>query len=318
MLDALNGALLDEAYIRTAINSGVHTIHVTINNFGSISPYPDLKNSLLALARLRQRIDSLDNAYLVCGAGDLTPRPGQLGVILGYQNMPGVGRDIELLALFRQMEVLVIQISHNSRNEYADGCSEDTNAGLSALGRKAVTLLNELHIAIDLSHTGDASSVEVLQQSVQPCAITHANAYAIAQNVRNKSDSVLDALAKNGGVIGICYLPPIVHTQRQPATVDDVIRHIDHIAQRIGPQHIGIGSDFIDGQPSERYAEFMRQPEVYGVWPWRFAVADLDAQNRLFDELLRRGYSDSDVKGIAGDNFRNLFAKIWSGKQKDD
>lgn len=316
VLDALNGAFLDEGYVAQAIASGVRTVHVTVNNFGRIMPNPSLRESLTTLTALRRRIRSLKQTYIVRNAADLEGRPGKLGVVLGYQNMPGIGRDTDLLDLFRDLDVLVIQIGHNFRNYYADGCSEPANAPLSAMGVKAIKLMNELGIAIDLSHTGEASSIDALERSSQPVAITHANAYALAPNARNKSDAVLSALAANGGVIGICYLPPIVHVERQPATVEDVIAHIDYIAEKIGPQHIGIGSDFIDGQPPERYEEFMRQPEVYGTWPWRFAITDLAAQTRLFEELLRRGYSEDDVKGIAGNNFRRLFSNVWSARRE--
>ena len=313
VFDALNGSLLDDGYVARAVAAGLRTVHVTVNNFGRIMPNPSLRESLAALARLRRQIASLDEAYLVRNAADLEGRPGKLGVVLGYQNMPGIGRDLEMLDLFRDLDVLIVQISHNFRNLYADGCSEPANAPLSAAGVKAVKLMNDLGIAIDLSHTGDASSIDVMERSAHPVAITHANAYARAPNARNKSDAVLSALAANGGVIGICYLPPIVHVERQPATVDDVIAHIDYVAEKIGPRHIGIGSDFIEGQPPERYEEFMRQPEVYGTWPWRFAINDLPAQTRLFEELLRRGYSEEDVEGIAGGNFRRILSTVWSG-----
>lgn len=316
VFDALNGALLNDEYVARAVAEGVRTVHVTVNNFGSIMPNPSLRQSLTALAAIRRRIGLLRQAYLVRNASDLEGRPGELGVVLGYQNMPGIGRDLDMLDLFRDLDVLIVQISHNFRNFYADGCSEPANAPLSATGVKAVKLMNDLGIAIDLSHTGEASSIDVLECSSQPVAITHANAYAIAPNARNKSDPVLSALAKNDGVIGISYLPPIVHVERQPATVDDVIAHIDYVAEKVGPRHIGIGSDFIEGQPSERYEEFMRQPEVYGTWPWRFAITDLSAQNRLFEELLKRGYSEDDVAGIAGGNFRRLLSNVWSARRE--
>ncbi len=316
VFDALNGALLNDDYVARAVAEGIRTVHVTVNNFGTIMPNPSLRQSLVALAALRRTIASLKQAYIVRNAADLEGRPGKLGVVLGYQNMPGIGRDVDMLDLFRDLDVLIIQISHNFRNFYADGCSEPANAPLSAMGIRAVKLMNDLGIAIDLSHTGEASSIDVLERSSQPVTITHANAYAVAPNARNKTDPVLSALARNGGVIGICYLPPIVHVERQPATVDDVIAHIDYVAEKIGPKHIGIGSDFIEGQPAERYEEFMRQPEVYGTWPWRFAITDLPAQNRLFEELLKRGYSDDDVAGIAGGNFRRLLSTVWSARRE--
>ena len=313
VVDGLNGALLTPAYVEKSLGAGVAAVHVTINNFGTINPTPSLRQSLNAYAALRASLDKLTEIKIILTKTDLAAAKAsnKLGVILGYQNMPGVEKDLGLLRVFHELGVRVIQLSHNWRNLYADGCSEPTNGGLSVVGRRAIEALNDAGISIDLSHTGEASSIETMQRSRHPVAITHANVFSIVQNDRNKTDAVLDALAANGGVIGISYLPPIVHAERQPATVDDVVAHIDYVAQRIGTKHVGLGSDFIEGQPDERYEVFMRQPAVYGVWPWRYAIADVKAQQALLNDLVRRGYSEADVQGIAGDNLTRVFGEAW-------
>jgi membrane dipeptidase len=315
VFDGLNGSLLTQDYVQRCLASGVWGIHVTINNFGTIQPYPTLESALDSLAKLRRELDGLDEIIIVRTFQDIETarQTKKLAVLLGYQNMPGVGNNLALLDIFQLLGVRVIQLSHNARGLQADGCSESNDSGLSASGRAAIAELNRLGIIIDLSHVGDRSTVEALELSSLPCAATHANAWGVTRNKRNKSDAALDALKANGGIIGVCYLPPLVaRSAAAHPTMDDVIAHMDYIAARIGVEHLGIGSDFIDGQPPERYQEFLRNPEIYGQWPWRFPVGNLSSQQMLFNELLKRGYSEEDVRKIAGENFIRIFqASMW-------
>src|SRR5690606_24727047 len=193
---------------------------------------------------------------------------GKLGIVMGYQNVPGVERDLGLLALYHELGVRVVQVAHNIRNLYGDGCAEQANAGLSGLGQDLVLALNDLGIVIDLSHVGEQSALDILDVSRQPVSVTHANCYTLCPNARNKTDRVLDSLKANGGVLGITYLPPLVllPEQRRPESAD-VVAHIDYAVKRMGIEHVGLGSDFITDQPSERSQERMRKPEVYGTWP---------------------------------------------------
>jgi membrane dipeptidase len=288
-------------------------VHITLNNYRGINPVPDLRHSLRELAAYRAHLRTLAAVTHLVETFDDFERAasaGKLAVVLGYQNVPGVERDLGLMALFRDLGVRCIQIAHNIRNLYGDGCAEPANAGLSTLGRDMVATLNELRIVIDLSHVGDRTGLDVIEASVQPVAVTHANAYAMCPNARNKSDALLDALAANDGVLGITYLPPLVRMPGQTPTANDVVDHIEYAVRRIGAGHVGIGSDFITDQPPERYQEFMKKPEVYGTWPWRYPVDSLDAQQQLLASLETIGLSRPQIEGIARDNFMRLFRAV--------
>jgi membrane dipeptidase len=312
VFDGLNGARITADYVAKALAHGVTAIHVTINNFSTIRPYATLAEALGELAGIRKHYASLgDVTQIIERADDFdkAEKAGKLGVVLGYQNVPGIGEDLRMLEAFYDLGVRCIQISHNKGGLYAGGCADENDGGLTPLGRELIAELNRLSIVIDVSHTGDRSSVEAIQASTAPVCATHANAFAVCQNVRNKSDAVLDALKANGGVIGLCYLTPLVRMGGEKPTRADLIAHLKHIRDRIGIEHIGIGSDFIEGQPPERYQEFLRHPEVYGTWPWRFPVEDLADQQAFLASLRDEGLSDSDIQGVAGDNLLRAFKK---------
>lgn len=316
IFDLLNGSRLTAQYAESCLAHGVEAIHITLNNFQGINPVPDLRHSLNQLANYRAHLRTLGGLVrMVETFADFerARAENKLAVVMGYQNVPGVERDLDLLRLFHDAGVRVIQIAHNIRNLYGDGCAEPADAGLSSLGRELVAVLNELGIVIDLSHVGDRSGVEATKLSKQPVAVTHANAYTVCPNMRNKSDALLDALKDNGGVIGLTFLPPLVRMPKEgPPSAKDVIAHFDYCCQRIGFEHVGIGSDFITDQPAERYQEFLRKPEVYGTWPWRFPVDNLQQQQDLLESLLAQNLTRTQVEGIAQGNFMRLFKAVLS------
>lgn len=315
IFDLLNGSRLTEEYAQDCLAHGVEAIHITLNNYRGINPVPDLRQSLNELAAYRAHLRSLgDVVHLVERFADfeLARAKHKLAVVMGYQNVPGLERDLGLLAVFHEAGVRVVQVAHNIRNLYGDGCAEPANSGLSLLGRELVAALNDFGMVIDLSHVGDQTGLDVLALSKQPVAVTHSNTFTVCPNVRNKSDALLDALKANGGVLGVTYLPPLVRIPGETPAAADVVAHIVHAARRMGPAHVGIGSDFITGQPAERYQEFMRKPEVYGTWPWRFPVDSLAQQQHLLESLLPAGFSAAEVQGFARDNFMRVFRVVIS------
>jgi len=310
VFDGLNGSRITRDYVANALAHGVSVIHVTVNNFSTIRPYATLAEALGELAAIRAHYASLaDVTHIIQRASDFdaAQKAGRLGVVLGYQNVPGIGEDLRMLEIFRDLGVRCIQISHNKGGLYAGGCADAQDGGLTPLGRELIAELNRLGIMIDVSHTGDRSSVEAIEASKAPVCATHANVFPVCRNVRNKSDAVLDALKANGGVIGLCYLTPLVRMGGEKPTHADLIAHLTHARDRVGIAHIGIGSDFIEGQPADRYQEFLRNPDVYGTWPWRFPVEDLADQQRFLGSLKAIGLSDSDISAIAGGNFLRAF-----------
>lgn len=313
VFDLLNGSRITEPYVEQCLAQGVAAMHITINNFSAVNPLPTLRDSLKELAACRAHYASLGRVARVVERFpdfDKAAAEGKLAVVFGYQNVPGVQRDLKMLEVFRDLGVRVIQIAHNVRNLYGDGCVEPADAGLSSLGRELVAEMNRLGIVIDLSHAGDRTGRDAIELSKHPVTATHANAYSVCNNVRNKRDETLDALKKNGGVIGVCYLTPLVRMDGIKPGHADMAAHIDYVRKRIGIAHVGIGSDFITDQPAERYREFLSKPEVYGVWPWRFPVTDPADQQRFLSSLGDIGLSEQEIRAVARDNFMRVFEQV--------
>ena len=161
-------------------------------------------------------------------------KDGTLGLILGFQNTEMLERDLGRLDTFRQLGVLIIQLTYNTRNLIGDGCLEPGDAGISEFGRQAVARMNALGIAVDLSHCGTRTTATAIAASTKPPLITHSGCREVYRHPRSKEDRELKAMADKGGVLGI-YLMPFLGGAEGPkkASTGDG-RHPPHRARHQG------------------------------------------------------------------------------------
>lgn len=227
--------------------------------------------------------------YPVLTGADVAPRPGSVGGLLSIEGMHCLGESLELLEVLHELGVRSGMLTWNDRNALADGATrQDSGSGLSAAGRAFVQKMRQLHWVIDCSHLGDTSFWSLLEATDGPVIASHSNARAVRTHVRNLTDEQIQALAARGGVIGMNFAGMFL-VEKPPAAIADVVQHIRHIADLVGPAHVGIGSDY-DGIP-----EAPKGLETVAALP------------RLQDALSAE-YSDAVVQGIMGDNFRRVLS----------
>jgi membrane dipeptidase len=244
---------------------------------------------------------------------------GKVAVVLGWQNASPIENDLDRLALFHALGVRIIQITYNERNLLGNGCYERTDEGLSNFGVDAVKEMNRLGILIDLSHVGDRTTLDAIELSETPVACTHANARSFFDHVRNKTDDALKLVAERGGVIGANAFPPFLRKGFQ-STLADYVDAIDDLVERVGIDHVGIGTDYTQDQPSafidwifSQQGTRVRQREVDYPDPL-LHPAGMETPDKLSNvatELHNRGYTDADVAGILGGNWLRLFRQVW-------
>jgi membrane dipeptidase len=252
-------------------------------------------------------------------------RLGRLGLILHFQNSTQLGIQTALVDGFAAAGLRVVQLAYNIRNWAADGCVEETDAGLSRFGRKLVKALSAAHIAVDGSHTGRRSTLDAMELVEAPFIFSHSGCKSVFDHPRNLDDDQLAACAATGGVVGIVGLPSFITSDR-PARIDHLIDHIAYAADRIGPEHVGIGLDFFEGSSAYPIGdELLQMLSVEAdddlFWPpgsveegLEPAVEGLESPREtrnLATALLRRGVSESEVHGIMGMNFCRALGKAW-------
>jgi membrane dipeptidase len=294
--------------------SGLTAVHASLSN-------RNLEVALRDLAAWQGRFDRWpDRLTKIVRGGQITEAKasGRLGVLLGFQNATIVESDVRNLDVLHAAGTRCIQLTYNARNLLGDGCTERTNAGLSDFGVAVVERMNELGIAVDLSHCGEATSRDGIAVSRRPPAFTHTMCKAVYDHVRAKSDELLKAVADKGGVTGIATLGYFIGPTAD-TSFDDYLRHVDHAVKVAGIDHVGLASDYsIRGIEATHTRESWYVPRltsfkpVYNVrWPpW---IAELDPPERfrtIAHGLAKRGYTSSQIEKILGGNWIRYFTEV--------
>ena len=249
---------------------------------------------------------------------------GKTGIILSFQNASPIENELDRLGLFLALGVRVIQLTYHETNLLGSGCWERTDGGLSNFGVDAVREMNRLGIVIDLSHVGPKTTMDAIEMSEQPVAITHANARSFCGHPRNKEEDALKLLAEKGGVVGATsfanFLP-----KGFDSTVEDFVDAIDDMVERVGIDHVAIGTDSTHDQPLEFWHYIGSQqgtkfPSTFadGSVPYTelsFQPKGIDSPAEfpnLAEALVNRGYSAEDITKLLGGNWMNLFERVWN------
>lgn len=254
---------------------------------------------------------------------DVAKRTGRLGIYLHLQGTDPIEDNLDLIYLYKALGVGVVQLSYNVRNRVGDGCEEPENAGLSRFGAKLVDRLNQAKVIVDCSHTGVRTSLDAIERSRAPVILSHSNVASVHASPRNVSNELLDAIAKSGGVIGTVGFPGMVSSSARPS-LEQFIAHIDAIVQRVGIDHVGLGLDYYAGQhgvaSDEAAIRGYNAAVRSGVWttayppPPHYYPAGIETPRSLPNltrGLLDRGYAETDVRKVLGENWVRVMRAVW-------
>jgi membrane dipeptidase len=270
---------------------------------------------------LREREDLL----LVTRAShvEVAKRSGRLGIYFHIQGTDPIEDNLDLVDLYKRLGVGIIQITYNTKNRVGDGCEEPTDSGLSRFGAKLIERLNAARVIVDCSHTGLRTSLGAIERSSAPVVLSHSNVAAMQPSARNVADELIVAIAGSGGVIGVCGFPPMVAAKQAPS-LDEFVGHIDALVERVGIDHVGLGIDYYAGQAglaSDEEALRMYEEAVRsGIWgqaypppPHRYpaGIETPRTLSVLTARLLERGYGETDVRKILGENWLRVMGTVW-------
>lgn len=237
---------------------------------------------------------------------------GKIPAILALEGAEGLGNDIELFQLFYRLGMRIIGLTWNHRNVFADGTGEqDTGGGLTKLGFAAVKEMNRLGIVIDVSHINEACFFDVLRTTSQTVIASHSNAKGVYDHPRNLSDEQIRALADNGGVMGLLIHPGLIDPERP--TIERCVDHLAYVTDLVGADHVGIGSDFVEGILTETEDDSLSREAMIDINVLNAVISGLariDELPALTEEMVRRGFSGEEIKKILGANFMRVFQMV--------
>jgi len=243
---------------------------------------------------------------------------GKVGIILGFQNTAPVGNDLANVQRFHDLGVRVMQLTYNNRNLSGCGCMVGDDTGLTDFGRSLIKAMNEAGVLIDLSHVGARTAADALTHSARPPAYTHCCPAALLDHPRNKSDDQLRAMADAGGFIGVATYPPFLPTG-EDTTLDDGVAAMEHVIDVAGEAAVGIGTDFTQGQDAAFFDWLCREggtgermfERKWPVSPMPRDMASLADYPNLTRAMLRRGWKESRIRAVLGENWVRFLAEAW-------
>jgi microsomal dipeptidase-like Zn-dependent dipeptidase len=319
IIDGLQYVNWTRALFEEAKAGGVNAIHVTITywentaealaNIAQWDKWFDEFSDLIAPVRVAQDILDAKSA-------------GKIGIIFGFQNCSPIEDDLKKVQLMHENGIRIMQLSYNNQSLLATGCYEDSDSGVTRFGREVIKEMNRVGMVIDMSHSAEFSTLQAIELSQRPIAITHANPTFFHDALRNKSDTVLKELGASGGMLGVS-LYPFHLKDGSDCTLKDFCDMIYQVAEVVGIDQIGIGSDLCQNWGYDTL-EWMRS----GKWTSKPDFGEGSAANASWPEqpswfsssrdfiniasaLPNSGFSGREVEKIMGLNWLNFYASSF-------
>ena len=306
---------LSEADAQMFLNCGITGFHNSVG-VGGATAYEEALQFIAAWSGFAGR--NSDVFSLVGRAEDLDHAKARrkVAVIMGLQNAdqfrtPGDVKD------FYDVGLRCAQLTYNTQNLIGSGSTERVDGGVTDYGAKIIEAMNDVGMLIDVSHSGDKTTLDAIEISPKPIAITHSNCRALNNHPRLKTDEAIKKLASKGGVMGITGVRMFVK-DKEPTTIEDIVDHIDHVVKLVGIDHVGIGSDSdlmgYDHMPKDQYEKLKAAYKASYAFRDKIDTDGFNHPQKVYDltaALLKRGYGADNIQAVLGGNFRRLLGSTW-------
>ena len=316
-IDGLQYANWSPKIFAQMAEGSVHAVHVTI------AYHENFREMVLQVERWNRYFEQHSDRLMMGRTAadiDTARATGRTAVFFGFQNPSPIEDDIGLVEICHSLGARFMQLTYNNQSLLATGCYEDEDPGVTRMGRQVIAEMNRVGLVVDMSHSAERSTLEAIDISRRPIAITHANPAWWHPARRNKSDEVLRALTERGGMLGFSVYP---HHLRDGSacSLQSFCEMIAESADRYGAENLGIGTDLCQDQP-DSVVEWMR----VGRWSKEIDYGEGTADNAGFppmpgwfednrhfgnieNGLRNAGLSEEDVAGIMGGNWYRFFAE---------
>jgi len=327
IIDALQYSNWSEQTFRQMNEAGLAAVHVTI------CYHEDFRETVENVIAWNRRFEQFPDLITPGHSAEDVRKAhveGKTAILFGFQNCSPIEDDIGLVEICHQLGARFMQLSYNNQSLLATGCYEDEDPGITRMGRQVIREMNRVGLVIDMSHSATRSTLEAIEISERPIAITHANPAFWHPALRNKPDDVLKALAASGGMLGFSLYPHHLDG-KSDCRLENFCAMIARTAELMGVDHIGFGSDLCQNQP-DSVVEWMRNgtwtrdkdfgegtAKAAGFPPQPDWFQDSTGFSNIVQGLRDVGFSEEDVAKIAGQNwltfFENSFGPLEQQRQ---
>ena len=272
-----------------------------------------VEQHLRVLASMRQWLAANARDYRLIESVDDIERAranGQLAVGFDIEGANAVGDQLSLLGLYRDLGVRWMLLAYNRNNRAGGGCQDD-DPGLTDFGRRMLHEMARVGIVACCSHTGYRTAREAIDESPKPVIFSHSNARALVDHPRNIPDDLVKACAARGGVVGVNGIG--IFLGDNDASVANVARHVLHLLDLVGSEHVGLGLDYIF-DASDLASEIAANPDKFPPhlgYSADIAMTPPEQLPDLAEELSRRGVDDASLAQVFGGNWMRIAREVW-------
>lgn len=323
LIDGLQYCNWSEKIFRQLREGGVDAVHVTIvyhENFRETVANIERWN------RWFERFPELIFQGHTASDIDVAKATGRTAIFFGSQNPSCIEDDIGLVEVLHSLGLRFMQLTYNNQSLLATGCYEAEDIGLTRMGREVVAEMNRVGMVVDMSHSGERSTLAAVEHSTRPIAVTHANPADWHPALRNKSAAVISALAQTGGMLGFSLYPHHLKGGSN-CQLEDFCAMIARTAEKYGTHFLGIGTDLCQDQP-DSVVEWMR----VGRWTKKidYGEGSKDASGfpampgwfndsrdfgNIANGLAKVGFNEAEVAALMGGNWQRFFASSFSASE---
>jgi membrane dipeptidase len=288
--------------------AGVSAVMLNVG-FGDMG----IEEHVRTLASLRGWIKARPGEYLLLRTADDVERAnatGRLAVGFDIEGANAVADQPSLVSLYYDLGVRWMLLAYNTNNRVGGGC-QDEDKGLTPFGREVIAEMERVGMQVCCSHTGHRTVRDVFEVATRPVIFSHSNPSAVYPHPRNIPDDLIRACAATGGVVGINGIGSFLG--KNDNSSETFARHVDHVAQLVGPQHVALGLDYVfDSQELDDYLSKMAHtfPAALGYEKGLRMVAP-EQLEAIVLALQRLGYGDADLRAVLGGNLMRLARTVW-------
>ena len=315
LIDNLQYAKWSEKIFRQMQEGGVTAVHVTI------AYHETFRETVANVETWNRWFERFPELIFHGRTGDDVRRAkteGRTAIFFGFQNPSPIEDDIGLVEIWHSLGARFMQLTYNNQSLLATGCYEAEDQGVTRMGRQVIREMNRVGLVVDMSHSAERSTLEAIEISERPIAISHSNPAFWHPARRNKSNEVLRALGQAGGMLGFSIYPHHLK-DKSDCTLASFCEMIARTADLMGVNNIGLGSDLCQDQP-DSVVEWMRmgrwsKQKDYGEGSANDAgfppMPEWFKDNRHFGNiatgLLEYGFSEADTAGVMGENWLRFY-----------
>lgn len=305
--------VIETDYYPRFVEGGVDVIVAALFIDSGFLPEMGLRKALSQISALYEEVKESPDKLMICFNGEdmnIAKQNNKIGFLLSIEGAEPIGIDLSLLRVFYELGVRNLGLVWSRRNAVGDGSffqptKEGKKGGISSFGVKVIAEAERLGMTIDVSHLNDEGFWDVIDIATKPVIASHSNARALCSTMRNLTDEQIKAIASTNGVIGINVASMLVGDDDESSTLEQLMNHIDHLVKLAGIEHVGLGLDLCE--------DFMKyvSPDDLANMPRRpfDVVSGHQSIPLLVEGLMKRGYSEAELKALMGKNFQRIFMR---------